>query len=310
MGWFSRWLGGAAEQASVRALNEAVYRAEPEFLALDVETASSNRGSICQVGIVGFSGGQEVLSWSQLIDPREAFDGFNTNLHGISAATVRGAPCFTQALPRLHDLINDRLTVAHSAFDRGAITEACRSWGHKEPSTRWVDSVLAARVAWPDLPNHKLNTVSQHLGIPLNHHDALSDARAAGLILIHAVEKTGVSPEDWLSPSKRKSASLAAKGIVEPVKTRSRKPTGTGSLSGERVVMTGDFRLVRSVLADKIALAGGQVSSSVSSKTTILVVGDEKGHVSEKRRRAIELASQGSSIQTIGEDELMRRLGL
>ena len=34
------------------------------------------------------------------------------------------------------------------------------------------------------LPNYKLNTLCDHFGIALNHHEALSDARGAAKIMI------------------------------------------------------------------------------------------------------------------------------
>ncbi len=37
----------------------------------------------------------------------------------------------------------------------------------------------------PELPNHKLNTMCNHLGIPLDHHRAGSDSRACGALLLH-----------------------------------------------------------------------------------------------------------------------------
>ena len=48
----------------------------------------------------------------------------------------------------------------------------------------WLDSVRVAKRVWPELPSHRLNIVSKHLGIRLKHHDALCDARAAGLIVV------------------------------------------------------------------------------------------------------------------------------
>lgn len=62
----------------------------------------------------------------------------------------------------------------------------------------------AAGLAYPDLdyhctyrlakktlllPNHKLNTVSQHFGIQLEHHQAESDAKAAALIALRLCEQ-------------------------------------------------------------------------------------------------------------------------
>lgn len=46
-----------------------------------------------------------------------------------------------------------------------------------------TESTLSlARKNLKALPNHKLNTVADHYGIELDHHDALSDARACALI--------------------------------------------------------------------------------------------------------------------------------
>ena len=37
----------------------------------------------------------------------------------------------------------------------------------------------------PRLPNHRLNTVSDYLGLELDHHHAGSDSLACGEILLH-----------------------------------------------------------------------------------------------------------------------------
>ena len=40
--------------------------------------------------------------------------------------------------------------------------------------------------------------VAEMLGIEFQHHDAEEDARAAGEILLRAIEQTGLSIQDWL----------------------------------------------------------------------------------------------------------------
>ena len=56
-----------------------------------------------------------------------------------------------------------------------------------------------ARRVWQALKNHKLDTVSAALGIELNHHEACSDARAAGWILQAALQETGSTDADALA---------------------------------------------------------------------------------------------------------------
>ena len=58
---------------------------------VDVETATSDNSSICQIGIVQFVGGRCVDRWSSLVNPGVPFDEFNVALHGIADETVRHA---------------------------------------------------------------------------------------------------------------------------------------------------------------------------------------------------------------------------
>ena len=59
------------------------------------------------------------------------------------------------------------------------------------PECRYLCTVKVSKRVWPELENHKLDTVSAALHIDLNHHEAGSDARAAGLILQAALRRTG-----------------------------------------------------------------------------------------------------------------------
>jgi len=58
----------------------------------------------------------------------------------------------------------------------------------REDDELQISTLSLARKHYKNLPNHKLPTVAEHLGIELDHHEALSDARAAALIWI-AVQK-------------------------------------------------------------------------------------------------------------------------
>lgn len=42
---------------------------------------------------------------------------------------------------------------------------------------------------YEELPSHKLNVISKHFGISLNHHNALDDARACAQILLKLMEQ-------------------------------------------------------------------------------------------------------------------------
>lgn len=300
MGWLSRMLGSPTpepEQVQPQA------RPEPDFVVIDVETACSRVSSICQIGIVGFRNGQVDFEFESLVDPRDEFDPFNVNIHGIDRHHVKGQPDFAAIHPVLSRHLSDRITVSHSTFDRGALSSACQISRSPEISTRWLDSLSVARRAWPDLTSHRLNVLASHLGIELKHHDALSDARAAGLVVVRALDHTGLGLEDFLRPAPRKStASLKRTG------------DGDGQLVGQCVAMTGDFTLTKSQMADAIAEAGGNVSPTVTKKTTILVLGvqDPSSFAgkpkSSKHTKADEMIAAGQPITIMSEAEFMAAL--
>lgn len=163
------------------------------FLALDVETANHDRGSICQIGVACVRLDNSIETWVTYVDPRAERWVF-TYLHGISARTVQGAPTFTEILPVLRDALNGATVYQHSGFDRSAVAAACGNGGLSVPEWDWRDSVHVARAAWPELRSnggHGLASLKQHLGLVFKHHDAGEDARAAAEVVLRA---EGVQP--------------------------------------------------------------------------------------------------------------------
>ena len=84
-------------------------------------------------------------------------------------------------------------------FDRSAFGAACRLHGEPSLNVRWLDTAAVVRKTWTQFSRrgYKLDNIAEHLGITLEHHDALEDARAAAQVLLQAIEKTGLSAEDW-----------------------------------------------------------------------------------------------------------------
>ena len=170
------------------------------FVALDVETANSSWGSICQIGLVMFDEGGVRDEWSTLIDPLARFSRGNIRVHGITPTHVRGAPTFEEASREIFDRIEDRIVIAHNAsFDRTAVRYAAGDAGLHLPECRWLCSVRVARRAWAgELKRFGLSHVARHLGMDFGHHDALEDARAAAHVVLAACERTGLSVEGWM----------------------------------------------------------------------------------------------------------------
>ena len=73
------------------------------FVSVDVETANSDMGSICQIGIAVFEDGRLVDEWVSLVDPDDYFDGINISIHGISNRDVKGAPKFADVVGKVNE---------------------------------------------------------------------------------------------------------------------------------------------------------------------------------------------------------------
>lgn len=272
--------------------------AHVDFVVVDVETACSRVSSICQIGIVGFRDGAEVFEYETLIDPCDDFSPFNTRIHGIEPHHVAGQPNFAAVHAIIDQHLAARITVAHSFFDKGALAAACQV--HEQPpiETKWLDSVRVAKRAWPHLSSHRLNVLSGYLGIRHKHHDALSDARAAGLVIVKAIEHTGIELSGWLKP-------------VNPRGGKAPAPAKEGPLTGERIAILGAAR--DGALGTWLAAAGARVVTSVGVTSTMLVVSHDQpfgryAHAAPVYRRAIELQQDGYSIEIVGEEDLRQRI--
>ncbi len=156
------------------------------FTAIDFETADNGRDSACAVAAVVVADDVIVDRFCELIRPPRQRMLF-THIHGLAWEHVRDSPSFGEIWPGLRKyLICSEFLVAHNApFDRGVLTACCHAAGVPLPRRRFVCTVQVARRTW-DLPRNRLPDVCGHLGIPLTHHDPLSDAEACARIAIAA----------------------------------------------------------------------------------------------------------------------------
>ncbi len=154
------------------------------FVALDFETADRYRDSACSIGLVRVVQGQVVDKAHYLIRPPRRLFEF-THIHGITWGMVANQPDFAELWPTLTDMLAgaDFLVAHNASFDRSVLNACCQAYGIEPPVAEFVCTVKLARQTWNIRPT-KLPNVCDYLGIPLNHHDALSDAEACAQIAI------------------------------------------------------------------------------------------------------------------------------
>ncbi|NLR97173.1 3'-5' exonuclease [Rhizobium sp. P38BS-XIX] len=147
-------------------------------IAIDFETANEQRGSACSVGLAGIEGTQVVRVEERLIRPKDMrFSSFNIGIHGIRPEHVEDAPEFPEVMDEFADDFHGATMIAHNAaFDFSVWRSALDGYCLRYPDLSYLCSVKMAQRVWPQLISHKLNVLTQHLGLSFTHHNAAADA--------------------------------------------------------------------------------------------------------------------------------------
>jgi len=153
--------------------------ADMEFCALDLETTGTNPAlhSIVEIGIIRFNLRGEISRYETLVNPGVVIPQNVINIHGITDEMVALSPAVEEVLADVEDFMRGALLVIQNPeFDLSFLNRAYSGSEIRTPEMSAVDTVRLARYTYPDLPNHKLNTLCDYLDVDLKHHRALSDA--------------------------------------------------------------------------------------------------------------------------------------
>ena len=166
------------------------------YIAFDVETPNSNNNRMSAIGVAVVENGAIVEEFATLVNPETWFAPFNIGLTGITPEMAECAPGFDELWPQLEPVFSSGMLIAHNApFDMSVLAKCLRAY-----CVDWRDTAAYActcqmgRRCYPELPNHRLNTLCAHCGIALDHHKAGSDSRACASLLLDYLER-GVDVE-------------------------------------------------------------------------------------------------------------------
>ena len=187
------------------------------FTCLDFETANCSDASICAAGIAVFVDGELAETRHWLVRPPAGHDNFPEDfieIHGITPEDVQNEPEFPAVAAELLPFLTSAdIVVAHNAqFDIGMLSGTLKHFGLPIPSFPTLCTCQTARRAWPELPNHKLCTLTAHIGHAFRHHNALEDAEAAGRVLSAIIKERG---EDWVLNNQAQGLRFASSAIEQ-----------------------------------------------------------------------------------------------
>lgn len=296
------------------------------FVSLDFEYLPRNR-HIVQIGYVVVVNGCIVKKVSQLVKPACTQSEYNNqhafiNLTGITYDMVCNAPSFAEVWPDLFRTLNNNIVIAHNAcsadlaaltkeLDRIGVTRDRESW----PTFDCYCTLELSRAIRDELgiDHCGLNHMCNCFNIPLNHHDACSDALATALLFLEINHRFKVKykpikynceyivhscchPDDSTSGNKDFVNSFIQKNnsirenkniILEDVQEILEAPiVDLNCFRGDVVVLTGLSKNDKEYLTTMLTNIGASVKSTISQKTTCIIAGQNAGW--SKIERAIE----------------------
>ena len=157
------------------------------YIAFDVETPNYANNRMSAIGVSVIEDGAIVDEFYSLVNPETHFDWFNIDLTGITPEAAADAPTFPELWRELEPVMSSGLLIAHNApFDMSVLAKCLLDYGIPwRPTAHYACTCQMGRRLLPELPNHKLNTICDYLGVDLDHHHAGSDSRACAEILLH-----------------------------------------------------------------------------------------------------------------------------
>ena len=312
------------------------------FIAIDYETANSNYLSVCSLGISIVEQGKIIETLQSFIKPPKEisnFDPFNVMIHGITPNQVKDAPSFEVLWEKLENFnSNYRVPfVCHFAGFDIRVTEALLKYYKIDfQEIEFYDTYTIARKMWPNLSNHKLNTLSDQFNIELEHHKASSDAEACARIALKQIEELGKTTLSEVAENYGYQLGILnsdgvktmsdfknyGDSVFKPYDSKSstskdvspNKEVNTGSdLYGKNIVFTGELvSMTRKDAIQRAVNSGAKVLSGVTKKTNFLIVGVSdfidfnNGKITRKMKDAEDLRKLGSEIHIIDEEDFLK----
>ena len=160
------------------------------FTAIDFETATYFHNSACAVAIVTVNNGVVVDEYYTLIKPPfNEYNWHNIQVHGITPQQTARSPLFSQVFPEIQKRLSNTIIVAHNApFDKSILFKTMMNYNldsvKHDITDKWECTLKIYRAK--GYKPASLDACCKKHSVKLNHHNALSDAKAcAQLFLMH-----------------------------------------------------------------------------------------------------------------------------
>lgn len=307
-----------------------------DFVTIDLETATSWRGSICEIGLTEVIGGvpQKPISW--LVQPEgNEYDIMNMWVHGLGPDDTKDSPSFEEVWAEVLPHVQNKIVVSHNtSFDMYALRDALDSCGLTYPTFDYVCSLRLSKYLLPGCDSYSLSFLLSKLDVPFSvRHRAGKDSLDCAKLFLKLMEKYGKDIEDMekefqfhrgrFSPgefvaqlsTKSYGGNINYREIIKNISVDQSKFDEGNYFFGRTVCFTGTCQFAqRKDLLAKVAEVGGIPTNSVTKTTDVLVVGQQdyrfvgEDGMSSKQKKALELLAKGIQIEILSETEFLNMI--
>lgn len=185
--------------------------ADATYVVFDIETTGLSvvYDTLIEIAGVKIKNGAQIAEFQSFVNPMKEISEFTTNLTGITNSMVRTAPTLESVLRAFKEFSKDTILVAHNAdFDLSHLYYNYQNLGISTQIQPSIDTLILAKVLYPDRSRYGLDQLCRFLKVPLNdHHRAINDAKALTEVFLHMLKtlrKDGVlrfSDVNYIIPS-------------------------------------------------------------------------------------------------------------
>ena len=173
-----------------------VYLHLSMFAIIDVEATGGNpkKDRLTEIAIIIHNGNKVVEQFNTLINPETDISPFISQMTGITNEMVAGAPLFSEIAPRVIELTEGKVFVAHNAtFDYSFVNNEFKRLG-THFIRKQLCTVKLSRKILPGMTSYSLGKLCREMGIPMeNRHRAFGDAAATAELFDIMLKREGNS---------------------------------------------------------------------------------------------------------------------
>lgn len=159
------------------------------YAVIDFETTGlspSHGARPTEVGVCLVEGGRIVDRYQSLMNSGVSIPYDIQQLTGITDKMIKASPAISIVMKETADFVGDRPLLAHNAAFDKKFWEIELNNIKQKPRVGMACSLLLSRRLFPELPNHRLETLVASLKLPMegSFHRALADAECTAHLLL------------------------------------------------------------------------------------------------------------------------------